>query len=326
MIILIVIGLSILERPNITQKYAVPKSFTSAVGFGSNTAVFSNGNELATYNYTTGKVRNISAAVGLGIIDTISVSPSDNYIVFHGDQVSQNGQLANQLEAGGLSPVTDYWWVYNVRTNTFHYLPQNVLIAEADNTQIYALAYDTDGSGETITTYQASNMQSSTTISVPGSTDFFVTHTGFLLQTPNNTILKTTNGIVNQQLFSNAVLTGVSQDGENAVAVVTQDGDRDLVVINLETNNIKVVTKNIINNPVWLNPNIALYATKTGGLYTYNLTTHKQSAWRFGSKLSSLKPLTLQLTGIIGPNAAIVTDTFGNSYLIGSKLIPASTL
>jgi hypothetical protein len=325
-VFLLVIGAFILNRPNITDKYTVPKSFMSATSFGTNTAIFSNGSNLATYNYATGKVRVVSSAVGLDTIDTVSVSPNHDYIVFHSSQVSQTGLLANQLSAAGLSPTSDYWWVYNTQSNTFHSLPQTVLLAKADNTHIYTLTYDANGSGETITTYQVSTMLQSASISIPGSSNFFAIPNGFLLQTPNNTVLKTTNGVVNQQLFSGSVLAGVSQDGNTAVAVVTQNGIKDLATIDINTGVITVITKDVVSSPVWLSPGTVLYSTTKGKLYTYNLTTRRLVGWSLGSELHSLTPSTLNLTALIGPEAALVTDTSGNVYLIGSNLASTSSL
>ena len=324
-IILVLVGSFVVnggKSVNASQRYTVSRLFASATAFGTDSAVFSNGQELATYNYTDGQAKPLSSDVGLNYIDSVSVSPNDQYVVFHDQYVTQSGTLASQLRVGGLDPTLDYWWVFNVQKQTYQPLPQNVLITKVDNDHVYALAYNSS-SGEVITTYQIANLQKIATISIPGSTNFFATQNGFLLQATGNKVLLTKDGVVNKQLFTSAVLVGVSADGQTAVAVRTQNGTQSLEDVNLQSNVSTTVASKLAGAPAWLNSGVALYLTSDGKLSSYNTTTNKAYTWRLSD---SLNPTSTKLVGLLGSSAALINDSSGNYYLIGNNLAPTKAV
>jgi hypothetical protein len=322
----LLIGVSLLNGGgvNASQKFAVPRSFASAAAFDTNTAIFSNGQALATYNFASGQVEPLSGNVGLNDIDTVSVSPDGNLVVFHDQFVNQTGALAAQLRAHGLDSSLDYWWLYDAQNQTYQPLPQGVLMAKVDNTHVYALA--SSGSGETITTYQPTTLNAESSINIPGSSNFFASNGGFLLQTPDNKVLFTKNGTVNQVLFTSTLLAGVTQNGASAVGVTTNGSTRNLVVINLRTNASTVVAGDVANQPALLNSGIVLYANSQNQLHAYNLATGKTKLWNLGSNSNGFTIASTKLVALLGPSAALVDNQSGNYYLIGSGLAPTSAL
>lgn len=310
---------------NIKQKASVPQSFASAVGTGNNTAVISNGQALAEYNYTTGQVQPLSENVGLDAIDTVSVSSSDKYVVFHDQNVAQDGSLAAQLRSRQLNPALDYWWVFDVQNKIYEPLPQGILLAKVGTNQVYALTYD-NTFGESIATYSTSDLQKISAISIPASSDFFVTPNGFLLQTADNRVLLTKDGIVTRVLFKSTTLIGVTWDETTAVAVTTNSNTRNMVAINLKNYQTTTVAAGVVNLPVWLGSGTALYATNQSKLYSYDTSTKKITQWKLGGNAASLSISNLKLVALVGSSAAVINDGSPNYYLLGSNLAPTTQL
>lgn len=302
---------------DISQQYSVPASFSESAAYGTNAVVFSDSHELVEYLNNTGYTHNLSSNVGLNNIDTVSVSPNNNYILFHDTQVTQSGTLATQLKTAGLDPTASYWWLYNVQSNTFKPLPQDVLLAKVDNTKLYALS--SNSGSESITTYDVSTLQQSSTISISGSTNFYPANGGFLLQSPDNEVSFTTNGVVSTELYKSSIVVGVSTDTNSVLIVTTTAGTRLLNIANLSTNKITTIAAGILGAPVWQQPGIALYNTTQGNLYEYTLATNKVTQWKLQGDVT-LYPPNITLDALAGPTAAIVSGQQNNAYLIGSGL------
>lgn len=318
--VLITVWQSSRNRPE--QALAVPSTFASADAFGTNSLVFSNGQALESYNYTSGQASPLSQNVGLNTVDTISVSGS--YIVFHDERAALDGSLAAQLQSLGRSTSLDYWWVFDSQKHTFQPLPQNTLLAKVYNGNVYALQYG--GSGESIATYQLPGLQRIKSISISGSSDFFATSNGFLLQSPDNKVLLTKDGTVSQVLLNSTTLVGVTADGQFAMAVTSQGDARDLVRLNLQTDKTTVIASNIVNLPVWLDSGGALYANNQGQLFDYDLATGKNVEWRLGGNLAKSDVSNIKLVALVGPNAAVVNDGANNYYLVGKNLAPVKSI
>ena len=325
-IIIIAVVLFVVFKPKMRTipTYPVSASFASAIAYGNNAVVFSNGQRLETYNYATGQTKALSPDnLGLDSIDTVSVSPDDNYILFHDETLDPGGGLAAQLQAQGLDPSLDYWWLYNVAKQTFSSLPQGLLLAKLNGTTVYAIGGS--ASGEVLNSYSISNLQQVNTMSIPGSSTFFVTPSGFLLESPDNNVLFTKDGVVNTVLFKSTVLVGTTSDGSSALAVMTQNGVRKLISINLSTNTTKTIASNVVDLPVWLGSGMALYLGSDQQIYYYDFATQKNSLWQPAVRTNIVKSKSLSLVGLVGPYAAIVNNSSGY-YLIGNNLAPVGSI
>jgi len=309
---------------SITQQYSAPSNIANSASFEDNSIVYSNSHELVEYSLATGETHNLSANVGLNNIDTVSVSPNSNYIVFHDPQVAPNDALSTQLQAMGFDQdaVTGYWWLYNVQANTFKALPPSVLLAKVDNNNLYTLSGS--AGSEAITTYSASTLQQHSALSISGSSNFFAVNGGFLLQSPNNDVLFTKNGVVSQELYKSSIVVGVSNDG-HSVAMVTTQGDTKLLnVANLSNNKIITVADDVFGAPVWQQSGAVLYNTTVGNLYEYTLATNKNDQWELNSSVK-IYPPNITLNVLAGPTAAIVSNQQNDTYLVGAGLsnVPA---
>lgn len=314
------------QKTNITQQYTFPSSFMESAAYSNNTIVYSDTKELVEYSYDTGSVQNLTSDVGLNAIDTISVSPNNNYIVFHDQEVSQSGSLAVMLSALGLNPSGTYWWLYNTQTHSLKPISQQgVLLAKVDNNNLYTLSVNANSESEYITTYNANGLQQRSTISVSGSSDFYPVSGGFLLQSPENEIIFTSNGTVSQELFKSSTIIGVSSDGHSVLMTTSVNGSHVLNLGNLSNNAVTTVTTNLSGAPVWSQSGIALYGSTDGNLYTYSLATNKSTEWNLGSN-TSINPTTIKLNLLLGPTTAVVSDQHSNIYIIGTGIANTNTL
>ncbi|HEY4161115.1 MAG TPA: hypothetical protein VGM08_03575 [Candidatus Saccharimonadales bacterium] len=318
LLIAVPLGLTIshsLQGFHINQEYPAPSSFAAVIPFGQSSVVFSDGQELETYDYTTGQTASISQAVGLAVIDTVSTS-SGRYITFHDSQVLQTGSLAGQLHAQGLGTTSGSWWLFDAQNRTFQPLPQAVLMAKLYNNQLYTLDYG--NGGESISAYQLPGLEKISTLAIQGSSNFWPTTHGFLLQTANNQVVFTNNGSVNHVLSSSGAVVGVTADGQSAVVVSTQNNTRSLVTMNLQTNQTATITDNVANLPVLLDTGSVLYANTKGAIFSYSLGTRKFTQWKLGGALGK-SAQNLKLVSLVSPSAAIVSNG-SNYYLVGKGL------
>jgi hypothetical protein len=314
----------------VSQRFSVSTNLSSAVAYTNNSLVYSNGQGLIEYNFSNGQSSDLSSsAVGLGSIDTVSVSSGGEYVVFHDQQVQQSGSLANQLTAEGLSPDLSYWWVYSVNKQSFSVLPQNVVLAKAYGSGVYALS---PGNGsEIFTAYTPSTLQKASSFSVTGSINFYPTSQGVLLQTPSNEIIYTKDGVVSQVLFKSTSIVGT--EGNTVIAVTNSGGPKQLVKINLVNYKTSIISNNVQDQPAWLSSGYVLYVTMANPsansqIYEYNVTNNTNKLWALSSSISSFGSAGPQINSLVGPNAAIISDSSSNYYLFGYNLanLPSSGL
>ncbi len=327
-ILIIVLASSLLiNKPltyNISQGYLVSTNLSAVEGYGSNSFVYSNGQSLMLYNYSTGTASQLGPSVGLSNsgIDTISVSQDDQYVVFHDEQVG-TGSLYNQLQNAGLDPQNDYWLLYSVATQTYQPLPQTTILAKPTSNGVEALA--SVAGVEELINYSYANLTPQSTINISGINDFFVANGGVILQTPSNKVLFTTNGTVSQQLAGNAVVLAITPDNQDAVVTVTQKGANQLSLLNLQTHSEKTIASNIIGPPAWSSSGAVLYTASDGKsgskLYSYDMTTKKTYVWDFvGGATKTIGQSTLAPVGLVGAQAAVVSNSSTSYYLVGNAL------
>ncbi len=300
------------------QQVTVPSSLASATAFGPDSLVYANGQALDAYNYTSGVTTPLSTTgTGIGTIDTVSVSPNDKYVVFHDEHVDPAGSMATQLRSQGLSLSADYWWLFDTQNKTFLPLPQGALLAKVDNSNVYTLTYGS--SGESITTYQASNLQKTNSTAITGSSNFIPIKGGFLLQTGDNRVLLTTNGVVSNQLLTGATLIGATADGQTGLAVVSQNGSRNLVSFNTQ-GATTTIASGIVNLPAWLSSDdMALYLNNRGGIYSYNVATKQSKRWVLSSSTGANTD-NVQLTALLNDSTALIRGSSNGYYLVGKNL------
>jgi hypothetical protein len=312
----------------VTNRYSIPTSFNSAVPFGDNTVIYSNGGSLEAYNYSNATSTFIGPnSAGLGIIDTVSVTSDNNFVVFHDQLVNGGGLLANKLTTAGLNTQFGYWWVYSLSANTYSLLPQTVVLAKAVGNNIYAL---TPGNGsEQLTTYSPSNLTQTASISVPGNINFYPYNGGFLLQTTSNNILYTNGGTVSQQVLSNANMVGVI----NNIAIATQStkSSKQLVSINLQNYKATTVAGNVQGQPAWLGTGQALYVSSSSvnspeNIYEYNTTNNEVSLWKLEPNISDFGASGPAVSSFIGPSAAIISSNTSSYYLVGNNIANTTIL
>jgi hypothetical protein len=329
LVVLVALVLVVKSPPSydISEDYPLSSNLASAVPYGANSLVYSSGQAMMLYDYQTGKTSLLSPAVGVSNakLDSLSVSPDKKYILFHDPQVVTGGVLYNQLLSANQAASHPYWWVYNVAAQTFRTLPVNTLLAvmEGDNVEALTAA----GESESIVTIPASTLSPESPMGIPGSSNFLATSTGFLLQTPNNQILTTTNGLVSKVLASNVVMVGANSNGSEIIAVKGTDNARQLVSIDAADGTQKVIAGGIVGQPVWSASGSVLFATGSPGstastMYSYDLSTQKTWQWDFNGPVETLSnstPLTPVL--LVSPQSAIVSSSEDSYYIIGSNIV-----
>jgi hypothetical protein len=306
---------------NVTSETA---NFGATAPYGANSIIYSDGNAFIEYNFFTNQSTPLTANVGLsqGQLDNIQVSPNHTYILFHDQVATPNGVLYTQLQASGLNPTLGYWWLYNTNTRSFAPLPQGILLAKLKNsTNIFALS--AGSTGEQMTEYSIPSLAKQTSFNIPGSMNFYPTQSGLLLQTPDNTILSTTNGVVNTQLDNNASIVGIDSDNQ-AVVISGGQSNRSLSVFNLTTLSKNLIASDVVDQPQLLSTGQVAYIvidSKSGGsdLFTYDLKTNKQRQWNFNSVAANALGTNFSVNSLLSPTTAILFD--GTHYF----LVQAST-
>ena len=327
LIILIIYYLFFNNKPQqiVLKNYSIPSYMSSAIPFSNNTIVFSNGRSFVLYNYLKGTTSLLSPDNlqfgGLSNLDSLDLSANKKFILFHSNSPNNNGVLGVQLKKDGISnSFFGNWWVYNISSQTFSPLSTNVIIAKMSGNTVYTLS--NNNGVESISSYNPQNLNQISSVNVSYVSNFFPVRGGYLLQTPNNKVLFTNNGIVTQQLYSSTILDGVSANGQEAIGVFAQNGSQQLELLNIHTSVMNLIANNIIGQADWSSKlNEGFYytnSTNSSGknltLNSYNLSLNKTIPLSLRENMGStiLKPL--------GNNRAIISQSQGNDFIIGKSL------
>ena len=330
-IVVLAIILSILavliHRPltyDVSQAYPVSSNLEAVAAYGNDDLLYSNGQALILYNFSSGNSSQLSPLVGLSSsgIDSISVSPNNQYVLFHDEQVASGGALYAQLVNQGLSPQNNYWWLYSVGTQSFRPLPQTTLIAKLSVNGVEALA--SVGASEELVNYSISDLQPDNTINVSGINNFFVANSGFVLQTPSNNILFTQDGVVSQLIATDATIVALTSDGQQAVIVVDKNGSLQLALLDLQKRTQKSIASDITGQPVWSASGAVLYTASAHNslttLRSYSLITKKTYVWDFVGSASAVGQRPLTTNALFGDQTALISTSTNNFYLVGPNL------
>jgi hypothetical protein len=319
---------------SITQGLTVPSFFSDSAYYGNNSIIFSNGRAFVKYNYTTGQssiLGSDSSQLYLNNIDSISLSPDNNFILFH-DPIAPSGSvLSSDLQQQNLNQYQDYWWVYDISSGTFSPLPAGTLMAKFSGNEVYGLVGGNgNGNNETITTYFDNNLSKVRSVTIPGSSNFFVANGGLVLQEPNNNILFTNNGVINTLLLTSTTLVGTSSDGSKAIGTETINGVENLCIVNLVKGSSKVVATNIIGTPSWSGTDLVAYVTKNSKtnaqeIKIYNIDNNKTVYLNLANNINISNGNVLQAVNVFSRDSLLMSNSKSGYFLIGNGLASIKT-
>jgi hypothetical protein len=308
----------------ISQFTKVPASMAEGTAFGEDTILYANSSALETYNYKTGKRLAISPSTGqngLENVDTVTASSNKKFVLFHTGVTTYGQLLSNQLEADGRSVANDYWWLYSVADKSFRALPDDTLLAKFQGNKLYALAPNSNG--EAIYTYNPDGLTMASTLQIEPSSDFFPVKNGFLLQSIDNKIYFTSDGISNTEVLSNIQITGITDDGNTIVGLENKDKQHSLVWATVGNWELTVISDSVNSKPVWDKSGKVLYNTSDSAtdFVEYDLVTKKNNTWKFAK--NALPPRddapALPLV-ILGDHAVVLSNSSGVYYLSGTEV------
>lgn len=312
----------------ISQKVAVPSSFSTAIAYNKDVALFVYKDSLALYDLKSGNITQLSANIGdegLANVHSLSVSADKKYVLFRNELATTDGLLYKTLQQAGLSTGTAYWWIFDASTSTFRPVPQpDAIQVRVEGDRLYALA--ASGNGTAITTYRLADMQQTAAITTPAANDFFLTPAGFLLQTTDNKVFLTKDGIVSRMILNNTVISSLTADKKHAIGLSTTKKTSSLVDISTKDWTTTSIDSSVFVQPAWLN-NTALYFINQGSddqpnnlLLSYNYATGATSRWQLDDNAKPGQGNSYTPQALFSDTSALVSDNDGNYYIIGNKL------
>jgi hypothetical protein len=229
----------------------LPISLASAVPYDDDSIVLSNDRSFVKYSFTDKKATLLSPDTefsALKDIDSLSVSASKNYLLFHVSTPPQGGPLLDYLTSHNRDTSSDHWWVYDIKAQSFIALSDDVLRAKFDGDTIKALAYR--NGQESIQTLSASTSQPPESVDVTGVSDFWTVSGGLLLSDSESKLSFTDNGSVNTQMFdANTEVLGSNKRGQ--LYILQNNNDvRSLALYDFDTRKLHVIDHNVVGAPV----------------------------------------------------------------------------
>jgi len=309
----------------ISQFTKVPQAMSEGSAYGQDTLLYANDAALETYNYRTGKRTPISPSTGqhgLKNADTITASSDKKYVLFHTTTVTYGQLLAKQLQANGRSVSGDYWWVYSASEKSFQALPDNTLLAKFQGNKLYALA--SGDSSEVIYTYNPADLSVDSQLQINPSSDFFPVKDGFLLQSIDNKIYFTHDGVTNTQVLSSTQIIGITSDGTTVVGLENKNKQQSLIWATVGTWEPTVISDSVNSNPVWDNSGKVLYNTSSTATnyQEYNLTTKKTANWKFNKDaLPPRDDAPAMPLVVLSDDTAVISNSSGVYYLSSGQKV-----
>ncbi len=308
----------------IKKVYDAPAGFSNAAGFDDNSLVFTNGRTFVQYSYVDGKTTPLSpdtTTPELQGIDSLSVSDNRQYLLFHAPPTLVGGVLDTAVKQRGFNTNADHWWLYSLPSHIFTPLPDEVLLAKLDHDNVDALS--TSSVGEQITKYSLSTLQSTANIAISPSTNFLPAHNGYLLQTTDNRLLLTTDGILNKAIASDAQALVLTQDRQSVIAGSTNEKNKQLIVINVTDGSVKTIASNLSSQPAYNNNDGVVFVANGSSrttLSSYNIATRKLTNWNFDKSHQNLIDATATVNGYFGESVAVISDNTSTSRIIGNDI------
>jgi hypothetical protein len=300
---------------NMPNNAGLSNVFATAVPYGDDSLVLSNGRALVSYNFKTGKSSQVSkddVRPNLGNAGGLIVSPDKRYVLFYEDHADARGVLGDILSQDGTNLDASLWWMYDTKTETYHHFQADVSMVEFDGNNAYALQGSSDN--HTIVTYTLPELQQTASIKTPklDNENFFVGDGGFILQTSGN-VLFTKDGITSDQLFSGVSIQGFLKDKRYAIGTTNEDDKSQLVLLDMK-NRTQTTIDDKVSSQVAINGDNVLYATTSGNntdnpRYVpsiYNHATGDIKAIKFNAK--TFRNTSLLPEAILNDKTVIVSN------------------
>jgi len=309
-----------------TQKISLPGTLSSFAPYGTDTFLTTNTYSLVAYNYRTGQVKLISPSepvAALGGIRSISTSADHQGIIFHASANTAGGVLEAQLKSRGLSTSTAYWWLFNVGRQTFTPLDNRITMVKFIGNQIYALSDDQD-TGWQITTYDQSLTQTASIPAVSNITSFFAINRQYYLQTSDNQLLVTIDGIVNKVLAKDVVILATA--GSLLVGTDKASSTPALITIDAQTGQRTTLDGGVVGG-VSVSGDVLLYQVSSGSgqkLRQYHFSTHKSNDWEPGRE-DAVASSGRTIVQCLDTDAAVVATSSNHYFLLGKGLAAISS-
>ncbi len=299
----------------------LPDMFETAAAYGTDAIVLSNSRSFVEYNYNSGASTLLSAdstVNGLIGVDSISTSADTAHLVFHANINNvTGGPLEQKLQQLGLDIKSDYWWAYDISSQSFSPLPSDTVLAHYNDNTLQTLS--SQAGQEYITSFDT-NLQQTAKTPVRASSSFTALDKKLFLQTSQNQILMTEDGIVNQVLLSNSELVGVAANKQNIIAVQTVNNVRSLINYSPASDISTTLATQVTGDPSITTDGTVLYATQTANnksimLHSLDTATSVDKSYGLPSGISNASSLKLETA--LNSTTAIISD--GNKdYLAGT--------
>lgn len=249
-----------------------------------------------------------------------SLQFNGDLLLFHTNYIAGDSQLTAILKQYHYKTSLDYWWLFNINSQSIKPLPSGTLLARFDGSQIAALRLN--NSGEAVN-YYSTGLKELNSITIPNSLDFLPTPYGILLQTANNQVLYTEDGIVNKSVVKSGSLIGVDQASNQAMISEKTGSNQSLVRVDLSTLKLDTIDKSIGGQTAWNPAGIVLFNHVDGSadnithLSVYNVSNHKLTNWQVSSKgLGSGVPVVA-----LSASSGLIQTIQQKYYLLGTEAL-----
>lgn len=315
-----------LTRPasvDITNVKNVDSSLASSVAYDSTSLLApSSSDGFVIYNFRTGDVQHIATGVGITSPDSLAVSSDKRYVSFHTNFVQPGTQLATTLQSKQADLGSDYWWVYDTKSNQYWPLPEGAIHVRFYKQSVLALVATPNG--ERLASFSLQG-EAGEEVPVSGISDFFPVSDGYLLQATKGGLFYTQGGVTSKKVAESTAIVGGTDD----MVIVTQKDDKGqrIAAIKLANYSVKKIAGNTGGKQAWLNEGILLYGQLHGSvseLHHYDLHTEKDVIWSVknnGTKYTDLTPVTAYSS-----STALVYDSSNNYLVISEHALNAEAL
>jgi hypothetical protein len=295
----------------------LPANFAVSTEYGSDGLLFSNGRSFVNYDYKTGKSTLLSADAynqPLEGIDQIMLSQNKQYIVFHLPLVAPSSTLETQLTDQGLSTDNDYWWVYDIASQTYKNFPAGVTNVQVSGNEAVG---QTGSDQSTITTFSLPDLNQTSSVHTSASSNFFKTKDGYLLTSDEgNDVYFTRDGVVSDKIFSSADIIGMTSDKASAIGTSSQNGSTYLVRYDISTKQQVVLDTDVNSQVGYIGGNKILYRkADPKKFYVYDLTTKKTDAFKIDVKDA---PDSLVPEALLDNGSFLLSDKNNSMYVAGN--------
>jgi hypothetical protein len=144
----------------------------------------------------------------------------------------------------------------------------------------------------------------------------------FLLQSTDNEVFLTEDGVVNKRLFTDTELVAVTANKHSVIAMTIHGKSRNLIKINTANWSTTTIANGIAGRPVWLASGSILYMPQgaQSNFHLYSTERSQDTKWQLTPSVQSAGNTSLAPVTLLGNTAAIVNDTADHYFLLGNDL------